>query len=68
MSPSLSSAVDLKAGQQLAAMLGELSSKQTASLPVSGTEPGTPRSGEKTFWRGGALDKAPACGVRVGGR
>lgn len=52
MSPSLSSAGDLNAGQQPAAMLGELSSKQTASLPVSGTEPGTPRSGEMTFWRG----------------
>lgn len=52
MSPSLWSAVDLRAGQQPAAMLGELSSKQTASLQVLGTEPGTPRSGEKTFWRG----------------
>lgn len=60
MSPSLWSAVDLRAGQQPAAMLGELSSKQTASLQVSGTEPGTPRSGEKTFWRGGALDKGGA--------
>lgn len=63
MSPSLWSAVDLRAGQQPAAMLGEVSSKQTASLQVSGTEPGTLSSGEKTF-----SVCVSACGVQVGGQ